>query len=59
MDLKKKLLGDFGKALPIAGGAGQSRHDPIVLIASDSSVVSDTIAEVVSLSTVFLAGTGW
>jgi hypothetical protein len=47
MDLKKKLLADFGKDLPIAGGAGQSLHDPIVLIASDSSVASDTIAEVV------------
>ncbi len=47
MDLKRKLLADFGKDLPIAGGFGQSLHDPIVLTASDSSVASDTIAEVV------------
>lgn len=46
MDLRRTLLADFGRDLPITGGVGQNRHDPIVLTALESSIASDTIAEV-------------
>ena len=47
MELRRRLLADFGKDLPIAGGIGQSQHDPIVLTTTDCSSASATIVDVV------------
>jgi len=36
------MLRDWGTDLPIRGGSGGSREDPIIITASDPSIVAET-----------------